>query len=133
MPQALALPEDKSWRVPINMASLHRVTTACSILVSQDSQSADPNRTEKVHAPMYPSFSGAVVPQDLALPEGKSRREPIYMTSLYRVVLTACSILVSQDSQSAHRIGRRMLPVRAGRSTSGKKAEKIATEVDGMG
>ena len=39
----LALPEGKSWRVPINMTSLHRVPTACSILVSQDSQSANPS------------------------------------------------------------------------------------------
>ncbi len=30
----LALPEGKSWRVPINMTSLHRVPTACSILVN---------------------------------------------------------------------------------------------------
>ena len=43
----LASPEGKSWRAPINMTSLHRVSTACSILVSQDSQSANLNRTDK--------------------------------------------------------------------------------------
>jgi len=47
VPEDLALPEGKSWRVSINMTSLYRVSTACSILVSQDSQSADPNRTDK--------------------------------------------------------------------------------------
>jgi len=43
----LASPEGKSWHVPISMASLHRVSTACLIFVSQDSQSANSNRTDK--------------------------------------------------------------------------------------
>ena len=37
----------KSWRAPINMTNLHQVSTACSILVSHGSQSANPNRTDK--------------------------------------------------------------------------------------
>ena len=47
VPQNLALPEGKSLRAPINTTGLHRVSTAYSILISQGSQLANPNRTDK--------------------------------------------------------------------------------------
>ena len=100
MPLNFALPEGKPWRAPINMTSRHRVSTACSILVSQDSQSANPNRTDKAGA-SGSLLSRSLLSLDLALPEGKSWRVPINLTSLHRVP-TAFSILVSQDSQSAN-------------------------------
>ena len=84
-----------------SMTTLHRVPTAYSILVSQDSLSANPNRTNKACAYMPLPLSRTKLPLDLTSPEGKSWHVPINMTSLHRVP-TACTIFVSQDSLSAN-------------------------------
>jgi len=43
----LSWSRSKSWHAPINMASLYRVPTTCSILVSHGYQSGNPNRVDK--------------------------------------------------------------------------------------